>query len=81
MAGAKAHHRLLAATLAFLLLGRAGLGRAQSPTGAITGIVTDASGAALAGAQVSITHRDTRYVRIVATSTAGTYSASALLSR
>jgi Carboxypeptidase regulatory-like domain len=78
MAGAKGHHRLQAATLAFLLLGRADPGRAQSPTGAITGIVTDAAGAALAGAQVSVTHRDTRYVRTVATSNAGTYNASAL---
>ena len=66
MADATAHHRRLAATLALLLLGRrwssAGHNRRPAP---ITGIVTDSSGAAIVGAQVSITNRDTRYVRIV----------------
>ena len=78
MAYNREHHRLVAATLVLLLLGPASLARAQSPSGAITGIVTDSSGAPLAGAQVSITNRDTRYVRIVATSTAGTFNTSAL---
>ena len=47
MAYNREHHRLVAATPGVLLLGPASLARAQSPSGAITGIVTDSSGAPL----------------------------------
>jgi Carboxypeptidase regulatory-like domain len=52
--------------------------RAQTPTGTITGLVTDPSGAALAGAQVSIANRATGQTRILTTTREGHYSAAAL---
>jgi hypothetical protein len=70
--------RRIAATLLILLFGPTDLLAAQSPSGGISGMVTDSSGAALAGVQVSITNRDTSHVRGVTTSTTGTYNASAL---
>ena len=52
---------------------------AQSERGSITGIATDPSGAAVAGAVITVTQRDTNAtVRITTTST-GEYSASNLL--
>ncbi len=53
--------------------------RAQTQTGTITGLVTDSSGAALAGVQVSVTNRDTGQARAATTSEQGTYIAAALL--
>ena len=55
-----------------------GSARAQSPTGTISGIVTDPTGAALAGAQVSIVNRATGLSRTLTSSSEGHYSAAAL---
>lgn len=66
-------------SLIVLLLGPVDLAGAQSPTGAIGGVVTDTSGAAVTGVQVRITHRDAGHVRTVTTSTPGSYTAPALL--
>jgi hypothetical protein len=52
---------------------------AQAPTGAIAGRVTDASGAILAGAKVSIVNHATGQVRSVTSAGDGQYAASALL--
>jgi len=51
---------------------------AQTPTGIISGTVTDASGAVIANAAISITNKASGTVRSVATNTAGIFSASAL---
>jgi hypothetical protein len=61
--------------LAFVIAGSA---RAQSPTGNIAGIVTDANGAHVAGARISITNRDSGLTRNLTTSTEGDYSVTAL---
>jgi hypothetical protein len=61
-----------------LVLVTLGSVHAQTPTGTITGLVTDTSGAALAGAQVSIVNRDTGQTRTLTTTTEGYYSAAAL---
>jgi hypothetical protein len=66
------------ATVIFVLFGPVGLVAAQSPNGTIAGVVTDSSGGVIAEAEVGITNRDTGQVRTITTSTAGTYSASAL---
>ena len=52
---------------------------AQAPAGTIAGIVTDSSGAALAGARVSVVNQDTGLARLLPTSSEGTYSVAALL--
>jgi hypothetical protein len=52
---------------------------AQVPTGAITGMVSDATGAAIQGANVVVTNKDTGLKRTLVTSDAGDYSASVLL--
>jgi hypothetical protein len=52
---------------------------AQVPTGAITGFVTDSTGARLAGASVTITSNETGLKRTVVTSDVGNYSAAVLL--
>ena len=52
---------------------------AQVPAGAITGFVTDSTGARLAGASVTITNRETGLKRTVITSDVGNYSAAVLL--
>jgi Carboxypeptidase regulatory-like domain len=62
-----------------LVLVAHGPARAQTQTGTITGLVTDSSGAALAGVQVSVTNRDTGQARAATTSEQGTYTAAALL--
>src|SRR5262249_22346951 len=51
---------------------------AQTPTGAISGILTDPVGAPVAGARVSITNHDTGFVRNLTTSMEGDYSVAAL---
>jgi Carboxypeptidase regulatory-like domain len=61
------------------LLLAVGSANAQAPTGTITGLVLDASGAALAGVQVSIANRSTGQIRIATTSADGGYGAAALL--
>ncbi len=50
----------------------------SSGNGAITGIVTDASGGAIAGASVTATSRDTNQVRTATTGPAGDYKFSLL---
>lgn len=52
--------------------------RAQTPTGTIVGVVKDASGAAIAGVQVSITNSQIHQVRIITASTEGQYVAELL---
>jgi hypothetical protein len=52
--------------------------RAQSPTGAIVGLVTDPSGAAVTGARVIVLKRDTGQSRTAATSPEGRYDVEAL---
>ena len=51
---------------------------AQVPTAELTGIVTDSSGAVVAGAEVVITNRATSIRRTVASNTSGVYIAPAL---
>jgi hypothetical protein len=52
---------------------------AQDPTGAITGIVTDATGGVIQGANVVVISMDTGLKRTLVTSGVGDYGASALL--
>ena len=52
---------------------------AQLPTGAITGFVSDATGARIRGASVTITNEDNGLKRAVVTSDVGDYSAAELL--
>ena len=52
---------------------------AQSERGSITGIATDPSGAAVAGAGITVTQRDTNATARIATTSTGEYSASNLL--
>ena len=52
---------------------------AQVPTGAITGIVTDTSGARIRGATVVVANKDTGLKHTLVTSDAGDYRASVLL--
>jgi len=51
---------------------------AQAPTGAIAGVVADATGATIPGARVVITNKDTNLKRVLVTGAKGDYSASAL---
>ena len=52
---------------------------AQVPTGTITGLITDPTGAGISGASVVVTSKETGLKRALVTSDAGEYSASALL--
>lgn len=52
---------------------------AQRPTGSIAGEVTDASGAVVPGARVTIVHKANQFTTRETTSGAGTYNASGLL--
>src|SRR5262245_15821924 len=67
---------MTAVIVAWLLMGSP---PAQAPSGVIAGSVVDASGAALAGAAVTVTHRDTSQTRVTATSASGTYVVPGLL--
>jgi hypothetical protein len=58
-----------------IALGLAAATSAQTVTGTLQGTVTDASGAALPGAQVVISNRDTGATREITTTTTGFYSA------
>jgi len=51
---------------------------AQAPTGTISGIVTDQSGAVIPNATVTLTHKDTGVTRTATTNAEGLYSAPAL---
>src|SRR5207245_3908721 len=59
--------------LAFIFLAAATLA-AQTFRGAIVGTVTDSTGAAVAGAQVTVPSPETRLTRSVQTNTAGNYT-------
>jgi hypothetical protein len=61
-----------------LFVAASGLLVAQTDTGAISGIVTDASGAIVPGARITITSEATNVSVVVATNAAGFYSAPAL---
>src|SRR5438874_13283451 len=52
---------------------------AQVPTGAITGFVSDGTGARIADATVTVTNKDTGFERTVVTSNLGDYTVSVLL--
>jgi hypothetical protein len=51
---------------------------AQSPTGTISGAVQDATGAVVPGAAISMTNRETGFVRTLTTAIDGSYSVPAL---
>src|SRR6185295_6736291 len=51
---------------------------AQAPTGAITGTVTDASGAVVSGATVTLTNPATNTRRTIQTNSAGVYNLPSL---
>src|SRR5438552_2026459 len=51
----------------------------QSERGNVTGIVTDPSGAAVPGAEITVTHRDTNATVKVVTTPTGEYNAPNLL--
>src|SRR5260221_5555686 len=53
--------------------------RVQTPTGTVTGVVSDASGAVVSGARVTVTNRDTTRPRTTETSADGRYNAEGLL--
>ena len=56
-----------------------GLLHAQAPVGAISGLVTDATGARIRGATVIVSNKNTGLKRTLLTSDAGDYSAPALI--
>ena len=62
----------------FLLVVTVGSSYAQTPTGAITGLVTDPASAPVAAARVRLTNLDSGLTRNLATSEEGEYSAVAL---
>ncbi len=70
-------HRVAAFCFAITIL-LSGLIWAQAPTGEITGTVTDASGAVVGGATVTVTNPGTNASRQVKTNTAGVYDLPAL---
>ena len=66
------------AKLFVVLLVAAGSARAQTPTGIISGVVSDPAGARVAGARVTIINRDSGLRRNLITSTEGDFTAVAL---
>ena len=64
--------------LLLVALAAVGVARAQAPTGIITGVVTDATDAVVAGARITITNRASGLSRNLTTSAEGDYSAVAL---
>jgi hypothetical protein len=67
------------AKLFLVLLVATGTARAQTPTGNIIGMVTDQTGAPVAGAHINIINRDSGLSRNLTTSGEGDYSAAVLL--
>jgi hypothetical protein len=66
--------------LAFLVIGLSGAAAtAQAVFGAITGTVTDSSGAVLPGADISVTNVDTSVRKTLVTNEAGVYNATNLV--
>lgn len=71
---------ICATLVSSLLFGAPPKTAAQSAgTGALSGIVTDASGSSVAGARVKVTSQSSGEVRTVSTGPAGTYTVPALL--
>jgi Carboxypeptidase regulatory-like domain len=73
--------RRTASHLLFILLFAAFVappGYAQVPTGALAGVVTDATGAVVPSATVTLTNKETGAVRTVETNSEGLYSAPSL---
>ena len=68
-------HSLSALVFATLL---AGMCSAQSITGSISGVVTDASGATIPGASIAVMNLDTNIRTTVATEASGSYTAANL---
>ncbi len=66
------------ARAAFLVMGIAGALFAQQDMGVVTGLVTDASGAAVAGARITVTNLDTNETRAVDTTETGSYTVGPL---
>ena len=64
---------------AILFITLIGFASAQAPTGTITGIARDPSGAAVSGAPVRLTSQATGFARTAVTSEQGDYSFPALL--
>src|SRR5580704_6000127 len=69
--------KLVAATILVLVLGTCP-SLTQLPTGTILGVVKDASGAAVPGAQVSVTNVDINDVRTTTTGSDGAFRVPAL---
>lgn len=62
-----------------VVLAAVGAARAQTPTGAIAGVVSDSAGRPIAGAGVRLTNQDSGgLARSLTTSAEGNYSAAAL---
>src|SRR5215471_17005169 len=66
------------AMVLLLVLLAAGSAHAQSPTGSITGVVTDPAGAVVAGARVTVANHASGLRRNLITSDEGDYLAAAL---
>ncbi len=64
--------------LLVVALATVGVARAQTPAGTIIGVVSDATGAVVVRARITITNRATGLVRNLTTSAEGDYSAVAL---
>jgi hypothetical protein len=64
---------------AILFLTLVGFASAQAPTGTITGVARDPSGAAVTGAQVKLTSQATGFARTAVTTEQGDYGFPALL--
>jgi hypothetical protein len=64
--------------LVLMLVGMSSIAFAQSPTGIITGTVTDESGAVIPNATVTMTNKATGVVRTATTNAEGLYSAPAM---
>src|SRR5437879_5987387 len=68
----------LSATTLLLVFAVVRAAEAQTPTGVIAGTVADSSAAAISGARVSVTNRDTHQNRAAMTSLEGRYGFDAL---
>ena len=66
--------RFVAFLIALLVAAGAGVATAQERFGGLTGIVTDATGAVLPGATITITSKNTGASRTIVTSSDGLYN-------
>jgi hypothetical protein len=67
------HAKHVRALLLVILVGLAGFAYGQGTSASLTGNVTDPSGAAVAGANVSVTNIDTNFTQSAKTDSVGTY--------